>query len=560
GGAPLHTDLMDGVVTDWTRIKGSAPAGEMIRNILANFNIAKPQLSVPGLIKLYQLVKKLPQTVWRNKKLEDIQQIIEECSGLYIEATSSQPQVVQGDNLYINFLLNKRLDVNATLKNISIQEFDSSFSIVLPTDQNITFNKNLAVPGNKKISQPYWLQYPLVGGTFEVRDQTLIGKAENDPSFNSIFLVSIDGEDFTINRPVKYKYIDPVKGELHEPIPVLPKIEVKYDKGNYISLNDEPVSTLVRIKSNKEGISPDEFSVNQQYSDNWSGKNEIVQHAAMALSEKDVRSTFVPQKKMSNTSEEIYASVKNGNQEYDSYTKTISYPHIPTITYFPKASANLLDLDIKIIGKKIGYIPGAGDKVPEALEQMGYEVTTIGEPDIHEEYLKQFDAIITGIRAYNMYEYLTEKNAVLMQYVHDGGNLIVQYLKSNNVGQQNVKVGPFPFVVNSQSRVTEENTPVKFLLPQHPALNYPNKITDEDFKGWIQERSTYQAQQLDPHYEALLSMHDTGEEPSNGSLVIAKYGKGNFVYSGLVFFRQLPAGIPGAFRLMANLIALPENK
>jgi hypothetical protein len=187
---------------------------------------------------------------------------------------------------------------------------------------------------------------------------------------------------------------------------------------------------------------------------------------------------------------------------------------------------------------------------------MGYDVRNLSQADLTDNNLKQFDAIITGIRAYNIHEYLSDKNDVLMRYVQNGGNLIVQYLKSNQVGARRIKVGPYPFVVNGQSRVTEETAPVNFLLPDHPVLNFPNKITTKDFEGWVQERSTYQAEQLDEHYQTLLSMNDTGEKESNGSLVIAKYGKGNFVYSGLVFFRQLPAGVPGAFRLMANLIAL----
>ncbi|MEO6498252.1 MAG: LmbE family protein, partial [Mucilaginibacter sp.] len=250
------------------------------------------------------------------------------------------------------------------------------------------------------------------------------------------------------------------------------------------------------------------------------------------------------------------------NGKYDGYTKTISYDHIPTITYFPKAKANLVKLDIKLVGKKIGYIVGAGDKVPQALEAMGYDVVTLSEADLNDTKLKQFDAIITGIRAYNIYEYLSDKNDVLMRYVLNGGNLIVQYLKSNQVGTRKVQVGPYSFVVNSQSRVTEENAKVNFLLPNHPALNYPNKITEKDFEGWVQERSTYQAEQADEHYEMPLSMFDAadiGKTPGNGSLLITKYGKGNFVYAGLVFFRQLPAGVPGAYRLMANLIGLSAH-
>ena len=191
---------------------------------------------------------------------------------------------------------------------------------------------------------------------------------------------------------------------------------------------------------------------------------------------------------------------------------------------------------------------------------MGYEVKILGEPDITDENLKQFDAIVTGIRAYNIFEYLTNKNDILSRYVNNGGNLIIQYLKSNQVGLKKVKVGPYPFSVNSGSRVTEEDAKVSFLIPEHPVLNYPNKITEKDFEGWVQERSTYQAEQLDSHFEAPLSMHDTGEKESNGSLVTAKYGKGNIAYVSLVLFRQLPAGIPGAYRIMANLIALPKTK
>ncbi|MEP7233221.1 MAG: PIG-L family deacetylase [Ginsengibacter sp.] len=558
-GEPLKNDLMDGVITDWKRVDGGDKIETMINEAIANYDIAKPQLSVPALVKVYQAVKALPGGNWVNERIKDLQQIIEACSALYVEATSSQREIVQGDTLKVDFLLNEREDVNVTLKDIKVESFDSTFSSSLSMNQNISITKEIPVAPNKKISQPYWLEYPLVGGTFEVRDQQMIGKAENDPSFEAEIVVNIEGEDFTIKRPVQYKYIDPVKGELFEPIPVLPKIEVNYDKDNYISLNSQKVQSTVHLKSNF-GSLPVNTAVIQKYSDSWIKTSNNAQPVSMPMYEKNVNSTFIPQSKSSNSTEEIYASVKNGNDIYDSYTKTISYDHIPTITYFPKAKANLLKLDIKVVGKKIGYIAGAGDKVPQALEQMGYEVKILNEADLNIETLGQFDAIITGIRAYNIYEYLTNRNDILMQYVQQGGNLIVQYLKSNQVGQQKVKVGPYPFTVSSGSRVTEEDAAVTFLLPDNAVLNYPNKITQKDFEGWVQERSTYQALQLDPHYITPIGMHDTGETESNGSLVIAKYGKGNFIYSGLVFFRELPAGVPGAYRLMANLIAMPQNK
>ncbi len=556
-GEPAKTEIMDGVISDWKRINGGDAVQSMINNIIQNYKPDAPELSVLSLIKLYQSIKVLPGSNWRNKKLDEVQQLIEECSALYVEATSSQQRVVQGDTLRISFFLNERKAVNVTFKNIKLENFDSAFSIPLPANQNVTIAKTLSVAPDKKISQPYWLEYPLVGGTFEVRDQTMIGKAENDPSFEAIFLINIAGEDFTIKRAVQYRVIDPVKGDVYQPIPVLPKVELNYTKDNFISLNDSPVKVEAKIKSN-ETNDAGSLQLYQQYSKNWkwneghSSLNSIPETSK----EKYWTGTFSSQSKETNTTEEIKLRTSDG--KYDGYTKTIAYDHIPTITYFPKAKANLVKLDIKIIGKKIGYIIGAGDKVPQALEAMGYEVKTLSEADITDDNLKQFDAIITGIRAYNIYEYLSNKNDVLMRYVQNGGNLIVQYLKSNQVGSKRVKVGPYPFTIDAGSRVTEEDAKVNFLLPDHPALNYPNKITEKDFEGWVQERSTYQVSQMDEHYQTPLGMNDKDEKQSNGSLAIAKYGKGNFVYASLVFFRQLPAGVPGAYRLMANLIGLPH--
>lgn len=556
-GEPAKTEIMDGVISDWKRINGGDAVQSMINNIIQNYKPDAPELSVLSLIKLYQSIKVLPGSNWRNKKLDEVQQLIEECSALYVEATSSQQRVVQGDTLRISFFLNERKAVNVTFKNIKLENFDSAFSIPLPANQNVTIAKTLSVAPDKKISQPYWLEYPLVGGTFEVRDQTMIGKAENDPSFEAIFLVNIAGEDFTIKRAVQYRVIDPVKGDVYQPIPVLPKVELNYTKDNFISLNDSPVKVEAKIKSN-ETNDAGSLQLYQQYSKNWkwneghSSLNSIPETSK----EKYWTGTFSSQSKETNTTEEIKLRTSDG--KYDGYTKTIAYDHIPTITYFPKAKTNLVKLDIKIIGKKIGYIIGAGDKVPQALEAMGYEVKTLSEADITDDNLKQFDAIITGIRAYNIYEYLSNKNDVLMRYVQNGGNLIVQYLKSNQVGSKRVRVGPYPFTIDAGSRVTEEDAKVNFLLPDHPVLNYPNKITGKDFEGWVQERSTYQVSQMDEHYQTPLGMNDKDEKQSNGSLAIAKYGKGNFVYASLVFFRQLPAGVPGAYRLMANLIGLPH--
>ncbi|HKO81691.1 MAG TPA: hypothetical protein VJU78_14905, partial [Chitinophagaceae bacterium] len=247
------------------------------------------------------------------------------------------------------------------------------------------------------------------------------------------------------------------------------------------------------------------------------------------------------------------------NDSYFRNKHEIKYDHIPYINYFTDAIVNSLNLDLKTDSKKIGYIIGAGDKVPDALEQMGYEVTLLTDKELSRNNLQQFDAIISGVRAYNTNEWLNKYYDKLMKYVNDGGNYIVQYNTNNFISAVKNKIGPYDFAIG-RTRITDENAPVNFLKPEHPVLNFPNKITADDFKGWVQERSVYHAANWDNKFETIFSMNDPGEKTDDGSLIIAQYGKGYFTYTGLVFFRELPAGVPGAYRLLANIIALNKKK
>jgi hypothetical protein len=239
--------------------------------------------------------------------------------------------------------------------------------------------------------------------------------------------------------------------------------------------------------------------------------------------------------------------------------RSINYEHIPNVNYFRTPGVNIVSLDLKTEGKKIGYIEGAGDYVLTALEQMGYDVKILTDIELSNGDLDEYDAIITGVRAYNIKESLSSHYNKLMKYIEQGGNLIVQYNTSTQVGPLRAKIGPYPFSI-SRTRVTDENATVRILKPDHQALNFPNKIIKQDFENWVQERSIYHAQGWDNHYETLFAMHDQQEQDDEGSLIMTKYGKGNFVYTGLVFYRELPAGVPGAYRLLANLIALNKKR
>ena len=495
-GDTAKMDIMDGVVTNWSRLNAPGIQSK-IQQIISAYKIDQPASIVSSLVQLHQEVNTLPESHWKAYQLNLIQSTIESASGLLVEATTTRQQVVPESELTIQVLVNQRSNLNTSLKKMQLLSDqiaikDSLLNIKLVNNQNQQLAYSFKVPATQAISQPYWLVSPKTEGMFVVKDQTMVGKAENDAPFSILLNYTIEGQLFQKQFPVQYKYVDLTKGDVYQPIVVLPKKEVAPIK----SVALVPTNSNLPLPKFEEGI----------------------------------------------------------------FHKTIQYDHIPAQTYFQEASIQVVKVDIKKQGKKVGYIDGAGDAIPEALEQLGYEVVQLKESDLTPAHLKGLDAIVVGIRAYNMYAYLSDKQAVLNEYIANGGNLIIQYLKSNQVGTQNIKIGPYPFTVNSGRRVTEENAKVTFVLPNHPVLNFPNKISDQDFNNWVQERSTYQAENIDARFQTPFQMSDTGEAPSLGSLLITPFGKGNFAYVSLALFRQLPAGNPGAYKLFANLLSLPKNQ
>lgn len=563
GGDQPEQNLFDDVNTSWSRIN-HPDIQQQILQIQKDFSFEQPYNSVTSLVELYRSLKKLPDGYWKKQKLKETQQLIESAAGLFADATANTATAVQGDSLKITLQLNMRSAANvfagkAYVSVLSNPEgykalAEKPINAALPVNKNQSFPIAVSVPANTMISQPYWLREGEPNGSFKVSNQTDIGKAENSPAFEIHCSVNIEGEDFDIIRPLQYRFTDPVKGEVYQPVVVLPAWEENFSKHIYLSENGKPLFVAVQLKANTKADGSFQENVTPQVTKDWTMQPKT---AKVSLN-KDAIFELALEKKEVNNKGTISLPQISGNV-YHGSSKTIAYNHIPNITYFSPAKSTLVNLDIKIVRKNIGYIPGAGDKVAEALQSLGYHVTVLSQEDIKPEVLKSFDAVITGIRAYNIHLYLTEKYDVLMNYVQNGGNLIVQYNTNNGVGPLRAKIGPYSFNV-SRTRVTEEDAAVTFALPNNSVFNYPNKITASDFEGWVQERSVYEADQLDPAFVTPIQMNDKGEKPGKGSLIIAKYGKGNFVYTGLSFFRQLPAGVTGAYRLFANLIALPENK
>lgn len=564
GEAPAK-DLFDGIDINWVKTFGTMMPNampqnikEQIDNISKAYSIEKPEKSIKDLVSLYSLVEsEVKLEHWKNIKLSEIKKCIEQCAGLYMEATTATPYAVQGDSLKLNFVLNNRRGDSVLSADVKIDEEYLIFDQLKKNENRIKTYTKFISP-NAQLTQPYWLVEPMDKGSFNISDQTLIGKAENDP-FSVDFSMMIEGKEFIFTKPIRYKYTDPVKGEIFQPVNAIPSFSVT----SIPELSISGSSNTLEIKSfvEKNNFKKHIYTANGDFLgvsiDTILNKNQVIKV------KNEFSWTPVPMFDSKGKQIEEIPIIKEIPYKLKNipYLKihNINYDHIPSVVYTTPSIFTSKFLDFKTIGSHIGYIVGAGDKVPHALEQMGYKVTLLKESDITPNNLKQFDAIVTGVRAYNTNEWMNNVYDVLMQYVNDGGVVVAQYNTSNQLGPVKAKISPYPFNIG-RTRITDEEAKVNFLQPNHPALNYPNKITEKDFEGWVQERSVYHAEKIDSNYKRILGFKDFGEtQEQDGSLIVADYGKGKFVYTGLALFRQLPAGVPGAYRLLANLLATKQT-
>lgn len=559
GGNAPSNDLFDDVNITWRRVPGGEKIEAQVNTIIASFDFSAPQKSVSQLVQLYKSLTALPASYWRDKKLKEVKDIIETTSGVWMEAFTTEQNAVQGDSVRMNFSVNDRMGAGFKLTKATVDQFDSSFNLSLSKNRNYNFSKTFAVPNDKPITQPYWLKEKMQEGYFQVDDQKLIGQPDVTPAYTVTFTLSIDGVDIPFTKPVKYKFNDQVKGEVYQPIFIVPAETVATTPDILLFRKDKPenAQVMLQVNANKNLFGKAELHVRASQFD----ITKVDSSFNIAKNSSKVYPFALNGEKASVKPDYLFGSVHPLNTNSDDYAalamRSINYEHIPSIRYFFGDAVKIVKLDMKTEGKKIGYIVGAGDKVPEALEQMGYTVTMLTEKDLDRANLQQFDAVISGVRAFNTNDWMNKYYDKLMKYVENGGNYIVQYSQANNI--RSGKMGPYNFSVTGR-RITDENAAVTFLKPDHQVMNWPNKITQNDFKDWIQERSIYHAGNIDSHYETIFRMNDPGEQPDDGSLIIAKYGKGWFTYTGLVFFRELPAGVPGAYRLIANIIALNQKK
>ncbi|WP_221393145.1 PIG-L family deacetylase [Dyadobacter sp. NIV53] len=554
-GEPAQKTIFDGIDLSWKRVKDGDQAQSLISDLIKNYSVNNPSASVPELLKLnLQLMNMDSSSLYIKAKKEEVKDLIMQCLGLWFETNPKDFSAVPGDLANINISVIKRSDYPVKL--VSMQwtgkNADSTLNLGLETNQANTFPIKTSLPQTLKISQPYWLEKQIVKGNFQIDNQQDIGYPENRPETATTFVFDVDGQKFSFSRPWIYKSTDPAQGEIYRPFEIRPAVTSNINEPVYIFSSVEPKVLSVMVEAQKDKV---KGSVKLDLPAGW--KSEPISadfDIAEKYQEQNFSFTITPPAK----DQEVYVhtiATVNG-KTYDKSIKTIAYQHIPSQTIFPPSAAKLARVDVKTTAKKIGYIAGAGDDVPSALRQIGCQVTILNEAELAKD-LNTYEAIVVGIRAYNTEARLAHYQSKLMDYVKNGGTVVVQYTipRSQKVAQ----IGPYPLETGME-RIAEENATMKFLIPDHVLLNYPNKITQKDFDGWIQERGLYFAQDWDKtNYQAIFAGNDTGESVKEGSTLYAKYGKGHYIYTGLSFFRELPAGVTGAYRLFANMISLGKK-
>ncbi len=557
-GEKAGKDIFDGINTTWSRVKGGEKVQPLIEQAIREFNSEKPHLSVALLLQIRKQIDGLSVSIWKTRKGREVDQLIQDCLGLYVEVTANQPWMTPGELITNSFEVVNRSPFPVKLMSISCKQLslDSAMSLELTNNKLILFKTKRAIQPTAGYSDPYWLREDHSLGLFTVPGPEFIGRPENGPAVAIVCEVEIGGERISFEVPLVYKWTDPVKGELSRPFEIVPPVFVNLSQPVFIFPDTKPKTVSVLVKSSSG--SPVTGTVSLAMPENWRSEPASIPVTLQKRGEEAKIDFMLYPAPKGEGSFILGAQVELNGKIFDRAVETIAYDHIPFQTLLPKAKANLVRVEVKKQGQVIGYIAGAGDEIPAALRNLGYEVWEMKNEEVTPANLKKVDAVILGVRALNTNERLRYFMPDLLKYVEGGGTLITQYNTSNDLEIDKDKFSPYPLNI-SRERVTEENSEVRILMPDHPALNFPNKITAADFSGWVQERGLYFPDKWDPKYDALVSLNDTGEPARNGSVLIARYGTGHYVYTGLSFFRELPEGVAGAYKLFANLASLGKQ-
>lgn len=536
----------------WSSLKGGEKVEKLITDLLNNYDVEQPEKSVPQLIDVAKAIKSLPDSRYKSAKLKKVEEIIAQSVGLWFEANTGYYEVLPGSSVKVDLSFLNRSEIPVTVNGFQLNNYDTTFHHTLHYNRTHLIPVEMQVQKDHPYSEQFWLKEPPQDGKFIVEDQMLRGLPESDWPFSAVVQVAVHDYHFEVNVPVTHKWADRAKGEQIRLLTVVPALSVNPAEDVVMALNQQPADIHVRLKAH---ANMQHGKLRLMLPKGWASSPEEINFELNHRNEEEVFTfSLHPGADAEDGEVKVVAETEFG--AFDKSVKTISYDHIPTQQLLYPAKIKAVSFDLAPGAEKIGYLMGSGDDVPEALFAMGYHVQFLTVEEIGTTDLSSFDAIVVGIRAYNVHTALAGVNHRLMKYVENGGNLVVQYNVSR--GLVTTEIGPFPFQI-SRDRVTDEHAEPAFVDKNHAVLNWPNKLTAQDFEGWVQERGLYFADEWDPAFETVISWNDSGEPASAGGLIIANHGQGTFIYTGISFFRQLPAGVPGAYRLLANLIAYGQN-
>lgn len=544
-GYKADKELFENIETGWERLQIGEQAIKLANRINENYNLIDPSESITDLLALRTLLLQHENQYWSEQKIKEINNIIQSCLGLWIEAVAYDYTVAQGDSIGVNFSVIKRDDTAITLDKIELNKnYYELVDTVITFNNDYQFERTIFFDHDYALTQPHWLNKEKAGWNFESsQDLTL-------PSINPLkayFTIKIMDQSLTFETPVLYRWVDRVKGEMYRNLEVMPSVTQNFNKDIYIIAGSNEQNVTIKLKA---------------FKDNVAGSVDLLTDAGWTILPKshrfDLRKKYDEEEvtfkviKNNGIREAAIKTIASVDNVYSTSIYELKYDHIPYQSVLFPAESKIVNIDTEKKVDKIGYIIGAGDDIPQVLETLGYSVDILETNKIDQTDLTIYDAIISGIRAYNTDAQLKYVTDDLIDYVNNGGRFVVQYNVS--FGLVTDQIGPYQFKI-SRDRVTDENSEVKLLTPDHKLFNYPNKITTNDFEGWVQERGLYFANEWDQEFTPLIGWNDSGEDEKQGALLYSKYGKGDFIYTGISFFRQLPAGVPGAVRLFVNIIS-----
>jgi hypothetical protein len=553
----------DGIDWSWKRVPGSEKVAKLADEAARTFRPQDPAASIATLLALDAALEGLSDPFWKGEKRAEVADLVAACAGLWVEPNAAAPALVPGVPVRVTVTALNRSSLPVKLHELRLagpalngeKRDPVSVGKTLLRHDPVRVEVDVAAASEAKATGPYWLAQPPLPGRYQVADAAMIGLPENPPALSVDAQVEVSGRRFSLSYPVLHKWTDPVAGERTRPVEVVPAVSVDPRASVLLFPDGKGQPLRVRLKA---ATAKAEGTLHLESAGGFTAEPTSAPFKlARAGDEVELAFTINPPRGK-RASATLRAVAELGGRKPSQRVQLIEYPHVPIQTLVSPAEVRLSTVDLRLAGKRIGYIPGAGDDVAASLERVGYQVVVLDEAALLNGQLSGLDAIVLGVRAFNTNNRLRFHHGRLMEYVRGGGTVVAQYNTTARLGDQDEAMGPFVFQIG-RDRVTDEKAPVKFEQPDHAILNQPNKITPADFEGWVQERGLYFASNWDKKYETPISFNDPGEEALRGGLLVTRLGKGAFVYTGLAFFRQLPAGVPGAYRLFANLVANGRN-